>query len=71
MSYMVKKAAGLHKFNSPKMGTIFIQGAERLYRSSETTNQRIQFDIEPYGRHLGTGGQVSIELWVYDQVVVS
>nr|GEW97432.1 hypothetical protein [Tanacetum cinerariifolium] len=29
----------------------------KLYRSSETTNQRIQFDIDPYGRHLGTGGQ--------------
>jgi hypothetical protein len=31
----------------------------RLYRSSENTNQRILFDIEPSGRHLGTGGQVS------------
>lgn len=30
----------------------------RLYRSSECTNQRIAFDIEPSGRHLGTGGQV-------------
>jgi len=30
----------------------------RLYRSSEYTNQRISFDIEPCGRHLGTGGQV-------------
>ncbi|XP_071698164.1 uncharacterized protein [Rutidosis leptorrhynchoides] len=30
----------------------------KLYRSSETTNQRIQFDTEPYGRHLGTGGQI-------------
>ena len=30
----------------------------RLYRSSEYTNQRILFDIEPLGRHLGTGGQV-------------
>ncbi|GLJ48722.1 hypothetical protein SUGI_1027490 [Cryptomeria japonica] len=29
----------------------------KLYRSAENTNQRIAFDIEPYGRHLGTGGQ--------------
>ncbi|CAK9144096.1 unnamed protein product [Ilex paraguariensis] len=29
----------------------------KLYRSSETTNQRIQFDIEPLGQKLGTGGQ--------------
>lgn len=31
----------------------------RLYRSSENTNQRILFDIDPSGQHLGTGGQVS------------
>ncbi|XP_020597864.1 telomerase Cajal body protein 1 isoform X2 [Phalaenopsis equestris] len=30
----------------------------KLYRSSESTNQRISFDIEPNGRHLGTGGQL-------------
>lgn len=30
----------------------------RMYRSSETTNQRIYFDIEPRGQHLGSGGQV-------------
>ncbi|KAK7836441.1 telomerase cajal body protein 1 [Quercus suber] len=29
----------------------------KLYRSSESTNQRILFDIEPLGRHLGSGGQ--------------
>ncbi|CAN6457758.1 unnamed protein product [Victoria cruziana] len=29
----------------------------KLYRSSESTNQRIAFDIEPCGAHLGTGGQ--------------
>ncbi|XP_062087343.1 uncharacterized protein LOC133794159 isoform X2 [Humulus lupulus] len=29
----------------------------KLYRSSEYTNQRISFDIEPQGQHLGTGGQ--------------
>lgn len=29
----------------------------KLYRSSEHTNQRILFDIEPQGQHLGTGGQ--------------
>ncbi|KAL5579321.1 hypothetical protein UlMin_011763 [Ulmus minor] len=29
----------------------------KLYRSSDNTNQRIMFDIEPLGRHLGTGGQ--------------
>ncbi|KAL6992649.1 hypothetical protein U1Q18_010761 [Sarracenia purpurea var. burkii] len=29
----------------------------KLYRSSENTNQRILFDIEPFGQHIGTGGQ--------------
>ncbi|XP_019162100.1 PREDICTED: telomerase Cajal body protein 1 [Ipomoea nil] len=29
----------------------------KLYRSSESTNQRIHFDVEPHGHHLGTGGQ--------------
>ncbi|XAR66391.1 hypothetical protein NMG60_11012613 [Bertholletia excelsa] len=29
----------------------------KLYRSSENTNQRILFDIEPFGQNLGTGGQ--------------
>ncbi|KAE9452614.1 hypothetical protein C3L33_15490, partial [Rhododendron williamsianum] len=29
----------------------------RIYRSSENTNQRIAFDVEPSGQHLGTGGQ--------------
>ncbi|KAG2410095.1 LEC14B protein [Vigna angularis] len=29
----------------------------KLYRSSENTNQRILFDIDPSGQHLGTGGQ--------------
>ncbi|MCD7456000.1 hypothetical protein HAX54_030427 [Datura stramonium] len=29
----------------------------KMYRSSETTNQRIYFDIEPRGQHLGSGGQ--------------
>ncbi|KAG9159385.1 hypothetical protein Leryth_010941 [Lithospermum erythrorhizon] len=29
----------------------------KLYRSTETTNQRIYFDVEPLGQHLGTGGQ--------------
>ncbi|KAF3678894.1 putative pseudouridine-5'-monophosphatase-like isoform 1 [Capsicum annuum] len=29
----------------------------KMYRSSETTNQRIYFDIEPQGQHLGSGGQ--------------
>ena len=28
----------------------------RLQRETATTNQRIQFDIEPCGRHLATGG---------------
>ncbi|KAL0915751.1 hypothetical protein M5K25_013204 [Dendrobium thyrsiflorum] len=37
----------------------------RLYRSSESTNQRISFDIEPSGRHLGTGGQDGI-VQIYD-----
>jgi WD40 repeat protein len=30
----------------------------KLYRATENTNQRVFFDIEPCGRHLGTGGQV-------------
>ncbi|CAI9108843.1 OLC1v1008543C3 [Oldenlandia corymbosa var. corymbosa] len=29
----------------------------KLYRSTETTNQRIFFDIDPIGQHLATGGQ--------------
>ncbi|XP_020231455.1 telomerase Cajal body protein 1 isoform X1 [Cajanus cajan] len=29
----------------------------KLYRSSANTNQRILFDIDPSGQHLGTGGQ--------------
>ncbi|KAH7857946.1 hypothetical protein Vadar_018194 [Vaccinium darrowii] len=29
----------------------------KLYRSSENTNQRITFDLDPSGQHLGTGGQ--------------
>lgn len=29
----------------------------KLYRSAENTNQRILFDIDPSGKHLGTGGQ--------------
>jgi hypothetical protein len=32
----------------------------RLYRSADTTNQRIYFDIEPCGKHLATGGKVSV-----------
>ncbi|GAB2231461.1 hypothetical protein Droror1_Dr00010468 [Drosera rotundifolia] len=37
----------------------------KLYRSTEYTNQRILFDIEPYGRHLATGGQDGL-VHVYD-----
>ncbi|PIN18577.1 Guanine nucleotide-binding protein [Handroanthus impetiginosus] len=37
----------------------------KLYRSTEGTNQRIQFDIEPRGRHLGTGGQDGL-VHIYD-----
>ncbi|KAF8411229.1 hypothetical protein HHK36_003775 [Tetracentron sinense] len=37
----------------------------KLYRSSEYTNQRIYFDIEPCGRHLGTGGQDG-QVHIYD-----
>ncbi|CAN1120206.1 Telomerase Cajal body protein 1 [Linum perenne] len=29
----------------------------KLYRSSAQTNQRIYFDVDSHGRHLGTGGQ--------------
>lgn len=37
----------------------------KLYRSTEHTNQRISFDIEPCGRHLGTGGQDGL-VHIYD-----
>ncbi|XXG58957.1 hypothetical protein AAC387_Pa04g1132 [Persea americana] len=37
----------------------------KLYRSSENTNQRILFDIETCGRHLGTGGQDG-QVHIYD-----
>lgn len=37
----------------------------KLYRSSESTNQRIAFDIECSGRHLGTGGQDGL-VHIYD-----
>ncbi|XP_028788731.1 telomerase Cajal body protein 1 [Neltuma alba] len=36
-----------------------------VIRSSENTNQRILFDIEPSGRHLGTGGQNGL-VHIYD-----
>nr|AGN12863.1 putative transducin/WD40 domain-containing protein [Leavenworthia alabamica] len=29
----------------------------KLYRATDNTNQRVFFDIEPCGRHLGTGGE--------------
>uniref|UniRef100_A0ACD6A4T6 Uncharacterized protein n=1 Tax=Avena sativa TaxID=4498 RepID=A0ACD6A4T6_AVESA len=37
----------------------------KLYRSCDTTNQRVQFDIEPYGKHLATGGQDGM-VHIYD-----
>ncbi|KAI4312109.1 hypothetical protein MLD38_036961 [Melastoma candidum] len=37
----------------------------KLYRSSEDTNQRIYFDIDPGGQHLATGGQDGL-VHVYD-----
>ncbi|XP_031276764.1 telomerase Cajal body protein 1 [Pistacia vera] len=37
----------------------------KFYRSSEYTNQRILFDIDPSGRHLGTGGQDGL-VHIYD-----
>ncbi|KAK9156095.1 hypothetical protein Sjap_003575 [Stephania japonica] len=37
----------------------------KLYRYTEATNQRIFFDIEPCGRHLGTGGQDG-QVHIYD-----
>ncbi|XP_051179264.1 uncharacterized protein [Lolium perenne] len=37
----------------------------KLYRSCDTTNQRVQFDIEPCGKHLATGGQDGM-VHVYD-----
>ncbi|GAV77898.1 WD40 domain-containing protein [Cephalotus follicularis] len=37
----------------------------KLYRSTEHTNQRISFDIEPFGRYLGTGGQDGL-VHIYD-----
>ncbi|KAM3311117.1 hypothetical protein ACQJBY_031661 [Aegilops geniculata] len=37
----------------------------KLYRSCDTTNQRVQFDIEPCGKHLATGGQDGM-VHIYD-----
>ncbi|OMO76544.1 hypothetical protein CCACVL1_15573 [Corchorus capsularis] len=37
----------------------------KLYRSSESTNQRIAFDIESSGQYLGTGGQDGL-IHIYD-----
>ncbi|PKA63244.1 Katanin p80 WD40 repeat-containing subunit B1 like [Apostasia shenzhenica] len=37
----------------------------KLYRASEYTNQRISFDIDSSGRHLGTGGQDGL-VHIYD-----
>ncbi|KAL2643010.1 hypothetical protein R1flu_010597 [Riccia fluitans] len=37
----------------------------RLPRVTADTNQRVAFDIEPFGRHLGTGGQDGI-VHIYD-----
>ncbi|XP_044955068.1 uncharacterized protein LOC123405458 [Hordeum vulgare subsp. vulgare] len=37
----------------------------RLYRSCDTTNERVQFDIEPCGKHLATGGQDGM-VHIYD-----
>ncbi|XP_010449051.1 PREDICTED: telomerase Cajal body protein 1-like [Camelina sativa] len=34
-----------------------VETVYKLYRATENTNQRVFFDIEPCGRHLGTGGQ--------------
>lgn len=42
-----------------------VQVVYKLFRSSEHTNQRILFDIEPSGRHLGTGGQDGL-VHIYD-----
>nr|XP_010908444.1 telomerase Cajal body protein 1 isoform X1 [Elaeis guineensis] len=42
-----------------------IEVVYKLYRSAEYTNQRISFDIEPCGRHLGTGGQDGL-VHIYD-----
>ncbi|KAI4963058.1 hypothetical protein ZWY2020_019790, partial [Hordeum vulgare] len=43
----------------------------KLYRSCDTTNQRVQFDIEPCGKHLATGGQIcfSCFLFIFDDMV--
>ncbi|KAI4977966.1 hypothetical protein ZWY2020_014520 [Hordeum vulgare] len=38
---------------------------KRLYKSCDTTNQRVQFDIEPCGKHLATGGQDGM-VHIYD-----
>ncbi|KAH7650722.1 Guanine nucleotide-binding protein [Dioscorea alata] len=37
----------------------------KLYRSTENTNQRVSFDIEPCGRHLGAGGEDGL-VHIYD-----
>ncbi|KAG6584031.1 Telomerase Cajal body protein 1, partial [Cucurbita argyrosperma subsp. sororia] len=38
----------------------------KLYRSSEHTNQRIFFDIEPCGQHLGTGDENCASVWSFN-----
>lgn len=43
----------------------------KFYRSTEDTNQRILFDIEPCGRHLGTGGQVFYLSWSPESGIIS
>ncbi|WOK99193.1 hypothetical protein Cni_G07905 [Canna indica] len=42
-----------------------VQIVYQLYRSSEHTNQRVSFDIEPCGQHLGTGGEDGL-VHIYD-----
>ncbi|XP_073143940.1 uncharacterized protein [Henckelia pumila] len=42
-----------------------VDAVYKLYRSTESTNQKIQFDIEPLGRYLGTGGQDGL-VHIYD-----
>ncbi len=39
----------------------------RLQRDTADTNQRIQFDIEPMGRHLATG-ETHVSVFVYAHV---
>ncbi|KAF9588367.1 hypothetical protein IFM89_008797 [Coptis chinensis] len=63
--FKTAKACSLEGSKTLKRVRFLFELSIRLYRSSESTNQRILFDIEPSGRHLGTGGQDG-QIHIYD-----